>query len=264
MDFNERGFLGTAITDFVASIEKRHSELLSLCYQANELAQTTKHEFAVNNTDGQQLLAMTVFLRVLNGFQSTVLLARMGLRTDAQVVARGTLEALFVLKLLCEEKSFVPEYVKSDKANQLKLFRVAAVSNNPNLAEITKIATPEAIAKLKEEVDGQNCEPIVAEDVARRAQLYHMYETEYRMLSLETHASPRSMEKLVEIGTNGEVVGFRSQPTDEDIEMVLTIAVRTLLVALLCTTKLFGIDRNKDIASLDGMWKRLVSGAASG
>ncbi len=264
MDFNERGFLGKAITDFVESVEKRHSELLNLCYQANELAQTTKYEFKVNNANGQQVLAMTVFLRVLNGFQSTVLLGRMGLRTDAQVVGRGTLEALFVLKQLCEEKSFVPEYIKSDKANKLKLFQVAAVSNNPNLAEIRKIATPEAIAKLKEEVARENCKPIRAEDVARRAQLHHMYETEYRLLSLETHASPRSMEKLVEIGTDGEVVGFRLQPTDEDIEMILTIAAQTLLVALQCTTKLFSIDRNREIASLDRVWKRLVSGAATG
>jgi hypothetical protein len=68
------------------------------------------------------VLAVTVFMRVLNGFQAVVLLARLGLRTDAQVVARGALEALFVLKLLCEDKNFVPEYVKSNKANQLKLF----------------------------------------------------------------------------------------------------------------------------------------------
>ena len=99
MDFNERGFLGSAVLEFVDSVEKRYPELLALCYRTNELAQGLKHDFRVNSADGQQVLALTLFVRVLNGFQAVVLLARLGLRTDAQVVARGLLEALFVLKL---------------------------------------------------------------------------------------------------------------------------------------------------------------------
>jgi hypothetical protein len=262
MDFNERGFLGTAVLEFVSHVEKKYSELFELCYRANELAQAVKHDFKVNNADGQQVLVVTIFVRILNGFQSVVLLARMGLGTDAQVVARGALEALFVLKLLCEDKDFVSEYVKSDKANQLKLFRVAAVSKSPNLSEVRKVATPEAIAKLAKEVDDQNCRAINVEETARRGKLDHLYETEYRLLSLETHASPRAMEKLVEIGRNEEVAGFRTKPTDQDIVMVLTIATETLLIAVESTTKLLGVDVSARIGELGKIWKRLVSESA--
>jgi hypothetical protein len=262
MDFNERGFLGTAIVEFVAHIEKQYPKLLDLCYRTNELAQSVKHDFRVDTADGQQVLAVTIFMRMLNGFQAVVVLARMGLRTDAQVVARGTLEALFVLKLICEDKDFVSEYVKSDKANQLKLFRVAAASTNVNLADVRTIATPEAIAELARQVEDQECRAINVEEVARRAKLHHLYDTEYRFLSLETHAAPRSMENLVEFDQNGKVVGFRTWPTDKDIVMVLTIAAEILLIAVESTATLLGEDIRGKVAELGSIWKRLVSGEA--
>ena len=168
MDFNEKGFLGTAISEFTVSAQARYSDFFDACYRINELAQATKFEFTVHNHDGQEVLAATVFLRILNGFQSAVTLAQMGLVIDAKVVLRGILEALFILKLFCEEEAFVAEYVGSNQVRRLKWMNIAHQNKDPNFESVRKHATPEVMDALRQEIVKHNYKKIDIEDVARR------------------------------------------------------------------------------------------------
>lgn len=49
MDFNEKGFLGTAIIEFSDSFQKKHSDFFDACYQINELAQEIKFNFKIHD-----------------------------------------------------------------------------------------------------------------------------------------------------------------------------------------------------------------------
>ena len=118
MDFNEKGFLGTAIVEFSKSVEEHYAAFFEACSRINELAHAVKFELEVHNKDGQEVLAATLFLRLLNGFQATVILSRLGLVTEAKIVLRSALESLFILRLLCKDEKFLAEYVGSDEVRR--------------------------------------------------------------------------------------------------------------------------------------------------
>ena len=165
-DFYQKGFLGNQITEVTEAILKKHQPFFDTCYKVNELAYMTFFETKPNNQDLQQLLAITLFIRILNGFQSIVVLARLGLAFDAKVVLRGVLESLFIEKFLCEEKDFALEYVKSDECSRLKWLNIARKSAAPHFNLLREIATDEEVEKLKKKIDQQGCKEIAVEEVA--------------------------------------------------------------------------------------------------
>ena len=231
-DINEKGFLGKEIEQFTVSVQQRHSAFFDLCYQLNDYAQAIKSQLRIDNRNGQQVLATTVFLRILNGAQAVVILARVGLITDAMVVLRALVEATFILKNLCDDVRFVAEYIKSDKAHRLKLLNLAARSDNVNLKDAKNYATPEVLETLTHEVKSENLKELDIEDIARRAHLHHLYETDYRILCQPSHTSPRSVERFVATEQQGDVRGFNWGPSDIGIEYVLTTAAQFLHIAL--------------------------------
>ena len=115
MDFNEKGFLGTAIDEFSRSAQAQYVKFFELTRQINELAHALKFELQAHNRDHQEYLAATLFLRLLNGFQATVILGIKGLLFEGKVVLRSVIESLFILRLLCKEEGFALEYLGSSK-----------------------------------------------------------------------------------------------------------------------------------------------------
>ena len=124
-DFYEKGYLGKQISEFTEAILKKYDVYFTLCHKLNELSYKTMPEAKVDSLNLQQILAISIFNRILSGFQSVIILARMGLTFDAKVVLRGLLESLFIGKLICKEKDFAEEYVKSDECRRLKWLNIA-------------------------------------------------------------------------------------------------------------------------------------------
>ena len=227
------------------------------CYKVNELSYTTLSETKPNNQNLQQLLAVTLFIRLLNGFQSIVVLARLGLAFDAKVVLRGVLESLFIEKLLCTEKDFALEYVKSDECSRLKWLNIARNSAAPHFNLLREIATDEEVEKLKKEIHQQGCKEIAVKDVARRAGLQVEYDTSYRILCEETHTLPRSIQHLTVIDNSGDPVEFDPHPTDKDLPYTLFTAIRALHIAQVSLCKLFAINKEKQLQEINEALKEL-------
>ena len=256
-DFYQKGFLGNQITEATEAILKKHQPFFDACYKVNELAYTTLFETKPNNQDLQQLLAVTLFIRILNGFQSIVVLARLGLAFDAKVVLRGVLESLFIEKLLCAEKDFALEYVKSDECSRLRWLNIARKNDAPHFNLLREIATDEEIEKLKKEIDQQGCKEIAVEEVARRAGLQIEYDTSYRILCEETHTLPRSIQHLTVIDNSGDPVEFDPHPTDKDLPYSLFTAIRLLHIAQVSLCKLFAINKEKQLQEINEALKEL-------
>lgn len=256
-DFYEKGFLGNQVTEVTEAILKKHQAFFDTCYKANELAYATLFETEINNQDLQQVLAVTLFIRLLNGFQSIVILAKLGLAFDAKVVLRGVLESLFIEKLLCENKDFALEYVKSDECSRLKWLNIARKSSAPHFNLLREIATDEKVEKLKTEIDQQGCKEIAVEDVARRAGLQIEYDTAYRILCEETHTLPRSIQHLTVIDNSGDPVEFDPHPTDKDLPFTLFTAIRLLHIALVSLCHLCAINKEKQLQEINEALKEL-------
>lgn len=258
MDFNEKGFLGASIVEFSKSVEQKYEPFFETCYHVNTLAQDTKFKFNIHNRDGQEVIAATLFIRVLNGFQGVVVLARMGLATEAKVVLRGTLEAFFLLKLTCDEERFAIEYIQSDKVHRLRWMNIAHQSSGQMFDSTRRYATPEIMRTLQDEINKHGIKEWKIEDIARRANLHELYDSDYRLLSAEVHIIPRSLENYTHTDSSGAIVDFPWGPSDDDLGYILFTAVRILFNSLVCTTKLFEVDILEQCAGIDQRLTRLA------
>lgn len=251
MDFNERGFLGTAIDDFSKSVQTQYSKFFELSDQINELAHATKFGLQVHNRDMQEVLAATLFLRLLNGFQATVILGMKGLLFEAKVVLRSVFESLFILKLLCEKEDFALGYLGSSKVQSLKWMNIAHGSNDPNFESLRQYATPQVMEALKKEVKQHGYKKLEVEPIAQRAGLHHVYNTQYRLLSEQVHCLPISLDPFLVRDQEGEPSSFDWGPKHEDLDFILFTNMQTLHTALVSVTRLFSVDKTGELKKIN-------------
>lgn len=251
MDFNEKGFLGTAIDQFSRSVQAQYAKFFELSYQISELAHDTKFELKVHNRDPQEFLSATIFLRLLNGFQAVVILGEKGLLFEAKVVLRSVIEALFILKLLCKEERFALEYLGSSKVQSLKWMNIAHENQDPNFESLRQYATPKVMEALKKEIEQHGLKKLEVESIAKRADLHHIYNTQYRLLSEQVHCLPISLDPFMVQDKEGELTSFDWGPKYEDLDFILFTNVQILLAALNSITELFGLDKSDELKKIN-------------
>lgn len=76
MSLYENGFLSEDAEAFAKEIEKAYEDFFQLCYDINKFAQITKFKFEVHNKDGQEVITACLFIRILEGYQSGILLIK--------------------------------------------------------------------------------------------------------------------------------------------------------------------------------------------
>jgi len=251
MDFNEEGFLGTAISDFTKAVESRYSDFFDACNKINKLAQGLKFELQIHNKDGREVLVATLFLRILNAYQAIILVTKLGLIVEAKVVLRSAIESLFILRLLSQDRKFLTEYVGSDEVRRLKWMNVALDSKSTLFDKLRDHATSALREELKGKIDKNQWKELKTIDVASRAGLKEMYDTDYRLLSEEVHTLPISMEYLLGADEDGDIRTFEWGPTDKGIDYVLFTAIRVLFISLVALAELFELNKAEDLRSID-------------
>ena len=262
MSFENTGFLGKEAESMSMRIVDKHKKFFALCYDINRFAEKVKYKFDIHNQDDQELITACLFIRLLEGFQATIILASRGLVEDTKVVVRTLLESVFLLKVCCEDKSFLIDYIKSDEIIRLKWMNVADKSEWPFFNPLREYATPEIKTELEEKIRREGIKPIKIEDVAKKAELSAFYDAAYRWYSSSTHVSARSLENAyIGINENGDISHLLHRPDDREIEKHLLTVAECLLLALNSTCLLFGLK--EDITVIEGLYDRLKRVAGS-
>lgn len=251
MDFNEKGFLGTAIDEFSKSVQIQHAKFFQLSHQINELAHATKFELQVHNRDPQEYLAATLFLRLLNGFAATVILGTKGLQFEAKVVLRSVIETLFILKPLCKEETFALEYLGSNKVQRLKWMNIAHESQDLNFESLRQYATPKVMEDLRKEIEQHGLKKLEVKPIARRADLHHIYNAQYRLLSEQVHCLPISLDPFMVENQEGGLDSFDWGPKHEDLDFIIFTNIQMLFTAMVPVTKLFSLDKSGELKKID-------------
>jgi hypothetical protein len=247
MHLDKYGFLGKEAEKIAMQITEKHNEFFSLCHDINNFAQELKFKFEVNNQDGQKVIATCLFIRVLEGFQAAIILTGRGLTLDAKVLIRAVLEALILLKICCEDKEFISEFIKSDDVRRLKIMNVTRKYRGQLFSLVKEYATEEVVSDLKSKINKENIRELQIEDLAKRAGLPIYYDTVYRLFSDNVHTSPRSLEKYVATNEKGDINEFCHGPDDRDCRENLWNLANLLLIALQSTCSLFCLNEDTTI-----------------
>lgn len=247
MPFDEFGFLGSQIKDISKQIYESNRDIFDLCHDLNNFAQKVKFEFSIDSNNGQQVIASTLFIKVLHGFQSTILLFKHGLASEGKVIARSIMETMFTLKAICDNEDAVREYIQSDNAKREKLLNV--ILNEPDqdiFSTVKKEITPEFIDSIKVRNRDQKVRDISAQEWAEKAGLKSHYQTAYRILSDEVHTTPRALQQYLKEDDNG-LLKLECAPSTDDFSPTLITALITLLISLdsLCT--IFSINHGDEL-----------------
>jgi len=247
--FDTNGFLSEESKKIKEEAIQKFSSLFQHAYALNKIAHRLKYLFKANNANAQQTLSVAVFIKILNDFQSIVLLAEKGLRLQIEVLLRSMLEGVFIVKLLCEDKAFYREYISQDALHRKKLINVAC-SNPHKIFESTRnLATEEFIKEIEDEIKEFSIQELKIVKLADRAGLLELYDSVYRITSGPTHASARSLNLYVKTNKNGEITEFSPGPhMDFDTEVETTINL--LVVTLECLRKLFGLAEDRELEEL--------------
>lgn len=257
-DFDDNGFLGLQAEDISKDILKKYNEWFDLCFDINSFVQKVKYDLTIHSMDGQEVISTCLFLKILNGFQACLILGKYGLVSEAEVLLRSLLEALFIMKACMNDEDFMREYVKSDEVKQLKLMKSAYKHDAPVFMQTRKYATVERMKQLEEKKARKEIKELNVGDVAEKAGLKVLYDSAYRLLSDSVHCGPKSLEDYIGTDDVGRVRSLSTMPLKAELEFVFINAVQIMMFTLDSIFTFFNVDKRTELESFDLRFQKLM------
>ena len=258
MPIDKFGFLGQEITKKKSELENKFKDIFKECYRVNEFAQNVKFNFEINKQNAQEVYAVCCFIKILNGFQASIILLRYGLTIESNLILRCLLETFIILKNICETEGFVKDYIQSDAISRLRSMNVSANSKEEKFQDLKNYATKERIEELKNEIKRKNIKNLNSAELAEKVGLKDFYDKIYRLLSeISVHATPRAMEEYLITDKNQNITSFHLSPMEEDISTVLITEAEILLLTLKLILRVFNIKKLDNVETFEKKLKKL-------
>ena len=207
--------------------------MFDLCFSLNEFAQKIKYKFEVPVDDNEKKAAACFYIRVINGFQGTIILQKKGLASEAIVVLRGVYEAFSFLKNVVEEKGFLKKLLRDNDARRLNNLNWVV---GKKFKEISKLQIKEVkseIANLKSK-NITNTDKIVIENINPKT--YSLY----RLFSSETHPGLSAVVRYLQDDNDSQAISWG--PTSNNLEMTLVPACTIIYDSLGLMANYFNVD----------------------
>lgn len=249
MSFDKKGFLGEQIKEFSKQVISENSEIFDLFSDFNKFAHKTKYQFQAHSENGRAIIALCLFIRILNGVQAVVILAKRGLPIESNMILRNLFETLCLLKRVVEDEEFHRKYVSMDLLEKRKLFKVIVEDLDPVFDEWRDDAQ-NRIKKLSDEIEDLEAEKYSVEKLAGLTGWTSFYNTFYRLLSGDTHTSPRSLEEYIVVDEEDNISSINWGPSDNKISQTLFSSMDFLRMALDLAINFFKADGSKELQSL--------------
>jgi len=251
MSFDENGFLGKQIHDIINGNYENHSDLFLLCEEINRFAQSIKYKFNINSEDMRGIIAASLFIKVHNAFQGSVIMYKYGLDTEAKVIIRTALESLFALKAVVKIENFYKQLIESDRKKREKTLR--RIKENPYgvFDNLQSESVLDELDKLTLENRNKKIKIFEPKDLALLSESYVEYYYAYNILCNDAHTDIRAMEKYLIIKENEEIDAFDSLPSTKDIERVLFTASYILSKALICMNEYCKLSLDDDLKNIE-------------
>lgn len=252
--WDENGFLaGTADTVAKALLDQHQSHFkraADLNRDCHELLFSCKPR----NKDGQQVLVVALFLRILEHFQATVILLGRGLVSPAVVMARACLEAVFAARAIALAPDALRRFILDDQVQRVKLANKADQYAYPNLEDLRQEVAKGLRCDIKSRIEGDGAKRFSTEEMSRLAGMHDWYVTIYPLWSKTAHSQVRDLEQYLDLDEQGEIRSLKYAPTLDQIPLVLLLTMHALLLGADALGRLFDCDCP---ASFPDHWKYL-------
>ncbi|MCR8641279.1 DUF5677 domain-containing protein [Paenibacillus sp. N1-5-1-14] len=128
----------------------KHRKIFDVCFDVNKFSHKVKFEFDINNNNILHVLSASLFLKILNCFQSIIILSKLGLESESKILTRTLIESLFVLKAISEDEKEINNFIKTDYKKREQLLKLIFDKDAENTyGEIRKKLDKEMYEELR-------------------------------------------------------------------------------------------------------------------
>jgi len=249
-----KGFLGTQINEFIAGYRTQFRRLFELAEEANVASHNAFVRINAHNRDVQEMIVAALYLRILSNYQGAILLAERGMVSEARVLARAQMEALFTLKAVAKDHSLALEYAKEDQKKRIKVLNKLKKLHGGMPPTFDEDKANQLERELLEEIARDKIVERTTEQWAKEAGLHDWYLSAYADLSDTVHTKVRDLSQYLVQDQHENITEFDWGPSDKGLALVIVTVIETQLVALMTTMEFF--DRQQ-ARSTEEMRKRL-------
>ena len=247
MPIDKHGFLGEEIEKYRQELLGKFGERFAYYKKLNRFLNELKFKLTPQNDDAQRIAIVTLFIKALETFQATYVLASYGLTSDAEILNRALFETVATILYISKGQDNFKRYLAQDLYNKLKLIRI--VRENPNQhpnqrVDPNKLTEAETLHRMQLKELG-NPPKMRIEAMIRETEIAHLYDPFYRSASGAVHSTPFSLEKYI-LDQRGKTTVMWG-PRDDQIDTVLSTAVEFMLIACKCLSGLFGNPKEEEI-----------------
>lgn len=203
----EEGCLAPIVDCFAESLQKEHARSFETANRLNKLV-LAAWALAPNDGDAESLrpVANRLMFRAIHAFAGTVLLARRGMETEAQTLARGIYECAFWLGCFHIWGDLALQAFRRDNEVSYRQFEKSKLVLDPD---------PRLEARLQAELkDIRKIGVPSPAELAKGANMLHSYVHYKYLCGMAAHSSLSSIEKYLtfdEFGRPGHEFNFEGK-----------------------------------------------------
>lgn len=263
-EYVEHGFLSDKITNSIPEFRKAAAPWFNLYFDLNQCAQQQmlSASAVLKNDDMPSLFVFSLYYRLINTYQSVLLLVERGLDTDSKALLRNMLETLFVMKAIANDRSFARIYLLSNERSRINLLDNVVQANKLLKSQRADVfLTDGQLDEMRNEVaafrkanprpKGKGGKPLSdgteVFNIAAKAGLRIMYMQHYIYLCDYAHPSHNGMREFFEQDAMGNIVSYRTGRNDGDAAANLRISMTFLLGALDVINTVYKLDLEKEM-----------------
>lgn len=253
--YDENGFLGGRIIDWIHQHRENMKSVLELAQQLNRESHAFIDGRTVTVSDSYKLTTVVLFVRLLELYQGVLLNVDRGMRAPTRIMFRAFLEGFFHFAAIHKDPAYLNDYLDQFECQRKKLVNRIRHTTDPALEGLRQPIGPE----LVEEIGKIDVRQVNIEEVAQRGGCHNIYVTAYAMLSRAVHSSAADLEAHLEYDTKEQrVVGFRYGPTDEETLRTVCLAGMTMAEILKDVSNDFAEDRKERCDALRDSFQSLL------
>jgi hypothetical protein len=211
-----------------------------------------------HNKDKQETLVAALYIRVINTYQAALLLAERGLMSQARILSRSLIEALFSLCAIAKSEQFADEFILEDQRNRLKYVNKYRKLHGGIPPEVSKSEVELLEKQLQKEIKELEIKSKSTEQWSIDAGMHDWYLAVYSVLSDSVHSKVKDLERHLVINGSNEIKEFNWGPDDHDIEKILMTLIQGMLTGLKCTFSLFNLIHEPEITAFEENLSKLV------
>jgi hypothetical protein len=260
--FNEAGFLSGSIDDWREKVRHEFAQSFALATRLNLLGMKILFDIPTENMESDaQALAVAAFGRLMQPFQTAILLAERGGMAESRTLVRLSCEAAIAIGALKEDATFADRLVEDHYHHRRALARsLLEGGDDGNPPEPDQIVRLQAILVEIEALYPKGLRAVVWKDAAKLAHLKLLFDRVYRLTSGDSaHLNLGSLNRHFRADAENQGIDqYIYRPEYRDLPASLDLAESTVLHGIGKIADWFGMAAYGDeIKKCVDVWTRL-------